>query len=61
MQAKDIFVDAIKKQDTSDEEISRICGSLNQIWFKKDSPNKYSVPAYEAEILIRALQLKLEI
>lgn len=59
MKSKNIFADIIKKQDTSDKEIERICGSLNKIWFQSESPKKYSVPAHEAEILIRALQLKL--
>lgn len=61
MRGKNIFTDLIKKQDTSDKEIERICGALNKIWFQSESPNKYSIPAHEAEILIRALQLKIRI
>ena len=58
MKAKDILSELIEEQDTSNEEIERVCGRLNKIWFQTDSPNKYSVPAHDAEILIRAMQKK---
>lgn len=61
MKEKNIFTALIEKQDTSDEEIDRICGTLNKIWFQSKAPNKYSIPAHEAEILIRALQLKIKV
>lgn len=56
----DIILNLIKKQDISETEINRICNKLNKIWLQTtDCPKKYSIPAHEAEILIRAMQLKL--
>ncbi len=60
LESQRLINNLIKKQDTSDEEINRICQRLSNIWLQSNAPKKYSMPASEAEILIRAMQKQIK-